>query len=180
MSANLDAFDSSVDGMTIKKMIAVNHVPMHYLSEPESSTTTTADAAGTPTFKGFENHQTKFKKIIKNILSIAVKRKAEKDKTINAKAEIEVQSADASERDNAALALATGQIVEAIGNMYDRELIDEAEYMRLVYRFAGETIQGKPPTKGIRKNVNKPANVPMGGIKTDAESGTTKVKVPGA
>jgi hypothetical protein len=115
MSANLDAFDSSVDGMTIKKMIAVNHVPMHYLAEPESSTTTTADAAGTPTFKGFENHQNKFKKIIKNILTIAVKRMAEKTRTIDANAEIEVQSADATERDNAALALATSQILSSIG-----------------------------------------------------------------
>jgi hypothetical protein len=181
MSANLDAFDSSVDGMTIKKMIAVNHVPLHYLAEPESSTTTTADAAGTPTFKGFENHQAKFKKIIKNILTIAVKRKAEKDKNIKADAIIEVQSADATERDNAALALATSQIVSSIGEMYDRELIDESEYLRLVYRFSGETMEGKPPAKGIRKSlVNKPANAAAGSVKTDSTTGEVKIKVPGA
>jgi hypothetical protein len=65
--------------------------------------------------------------------------------------------------------------------MYDRELIDEQEYLRLVYRFSGETMQGKPPSKGIRKDLmNKPANAAAGSVKTDSETGEVKVKVPGA
>jgi hypothetical protein len=181
LSANLDAFDASVDGMAIKKMIAVNHAPMHYLAEPESSTRTTADAAGTPTFKAFENNQRIFKKILKNILTVAVQRRAEKDGSIDTKAEINILASDATERDNAGLALATSQIVSAIGDMYDRKLLDEDEYLRLTYRFMGETPpQNKEKVKGIRKNVNKPASANQGGLKVDAETGAVKEKVPGA
>jgi hypothetical protein len=181
MSANLDSFDASVDGMAIKKMIAVNHAPMHYLAEPESSTRTTADAAGTPTFKAFENNQAIFKKIIHRILSIAVARRAEKDDSVDAKAEIKVNSADATERDNAGLALAAGQIVSAIGDMFDRELIDSAEYMRLTYRFMGEVYDEKKKVpEGKRKPLDKPATANQGGIKTDTETGDTKLPSEGA
>lgn len=181
MSANLDSFDASVDGDAIKKMIAVNHVPMHYLAEAESSTRTTADAAGTPTFKAFEDNQKAFKKIIHSILTIAVKRRAEKDDKVHADAVIEVTNADASERDNAALALATSQIVQSIGEMFDRGLLDEAEYIRLVYRFAGEV----PPAdslkrKGIKKNIANPspANTSADKIKVNAASGDVTTKEP--
>ena len=178
MSANLDSFDSSVDGEAIKKMIAVNHVPMHYLAEAESSTRTTADAAGTPTFKAFEDNQKTFKKIIHAILTIAVKRRAEKDSRVDPSAEIVITSADATERDNAGLALATSQIVQAIGDMWREKLIGDEEYLRLVYRFAGETLP-KPElrsTKNTSKNPAKPANANQGNIKVDAETGSVKVK----
>lgn len=183
MSANLDSFDASVDGEAIKKMIAVNHVPMHMLAEAESSTRTTADAAGTPTFKGFENHQNTFIEIIEDILRTVVQRRAEKDTNVDKNAVIKVTSADATERDNAALALATGQIVASIGEMYDRELIDESEYLRLVYRFSGETApKNANIVKGIRKNLsmpkNAPANTSAGAVKVDAASGDVKVKEP--
>ncbi len=181
MSAQLDSFDASVDGDAIKKMIAVNHVPMHMLAEGEGSTRTTADAAGTPTYKNFENHQQIFIDIISDILRTVVQRKAEKDDSIDAAAEIKIVSADATERDNAALALATGQIVAAIGEMFDRELIDEEEYIRLVYRFSGETIpKGKKKIKGIRKPIKPtqttPANTSQGNVKVSAETGDVNVK----
>jgi hypothetical protein len=177
LSANLDAFDSSVDGMAIKKMVAVNHVPMHYLSEGEGSTQTTSDAAGTPAFKGFENHQEIFKRIIQRILVTVVKRKAEKDSSVSAEAEIKVLSGDATERDNAGLALATAQIVSAIGDMFDRELIDEDEYLRLVYLFSGEVRDtSKPIPKGIRKPVDRPgAQQQQAGLKIDSASGVVKI-----
>lgn len=177
MSPSTDAFDASEDGLSIKKMIMVNNAPMHYAAEPESSTRTTADAAGTPTFKAFENRQKKFKTVILNILKTAVTRRAWHDNKIKADAKIEITSADATERDNAALALSTSQIVSAIGEMYDRELLDEQEYMRLVYRFAGEVLpQDQKIPKGIRKPLNKPANANQGGIKTDAETGEVRIK----
>lgn len=180
MSPTLDAFDASVDGIAIKKMIAVNHAPMHYLAEPESSTRTTADAAGTPAFKAFENHQEIFKRILLRILTTVAKRRAEKDSTVHADAKIEILAGDATERDNAGLALATGQIVSAIGDMFDRELIDEDEYLRLVYRFAGEVRDtDSKARKGIRKPINKPANANHGGIKTDTATGDTKVPSQG-
>jgi hypothetical protein len=173
LSPTLDAFDASMDGMAIKKMVAVNHVPMHYLAEGESSTRTTSDAAGTPSFKAFENHQKIFLKIVKKILEIARARRAEKDSAISKDALIEVTAADATERDNAGLALATGQIVAAIGELFDRELIDEREYLRLVYRFSGESMSADTVVpKGKRRPIVQPGRpAPQGGLKTDAATG---------
>lgn len=175
IAPNLSSGEAEKDGLTLKKMIAVNHAPMHYLAEPESSTRTTADAAGTPAFKAFEDNQRIFKRVIQRILTIAVQRRAERDNKIKTDAKIEIISADATERDNAGLALATGQIVSAIGEMYDRKLLDESEYIRLVYRFAGETAPEGEAPKGIRKPLEKPANTSQSGLKTDAETGEVKV-----
>ena len=179
-SPKLDSGDAERDGLAIKKMIAVNHVPMHYLAEPESSTRTTADAAGTPTFKAFENHQETFKKIILSMLKTAVRRKSEKDAKVSTSAKIEIVAGDATERDNAALALSVSQIVQSIGELYDRELMDETEYLRLVYRFAGETLPDdfKAP-KGLRKPVVKEPGqneAKPGGLVTDKETGDVKIK----
>ena len=183
ISPKLESGDAEKDGLSLKKMIAVNHVPMHYLAEPESSTRTTADAAGTPTFKAFEFEQKSFKKIIRDILKIAVQRRSEKDNKVSTSAKIEITAGDATERDNVSLALATTQIVTAIGDMYDRKLLDESEYLRLVYRFMGETLPAdwKPP-KGIRKSVNKPgsASAPKAvDTDTNPETGETKIKNDG-
>ena len=183
MSASLDSFDASVDGEAIKKMIAVNHVPMHYLAEAESSTRTTADAAGTPTFKGFEDSQKFFKKILETILRTALQQRTKKDHDVKADAKISITAADASERDNAALALAISQMVNSLGELFDRELIDSAEYLRLVYRFGGETIPADHPIpKGIRKDLTKPApaNAGTGNIKTNPQTGDTTIKQPPA
>jgi len=176
ISAKLDSGDAEKDGLMLKKMIAVNHGPLHYFTEPESSTRTTADAAGTPAFKAFENHQQTFKAILKSILTTALRRRALIDDAVDPDAQIKITAADASERDNAALALATTQIVSSIGEMFDRKLIDEKEFMRLVYRFAGEQLDPDKIAKGTRKPLYTPGQAQRAGIKTDAETGETKTK----
>jgi hypothetical protein len=177
MSAQLDSFDASVDGMAIKKMIAVNHVPMHMLAEPESSTRTTADAAGTPTYKAFENSQASFKRILESILQTVLTKRMQFDSRIPKTAKVKIKAADTTERDNAGLALATSQIVTALGDLFDRELIESDEYMRLVYRFAGEVQPAKAVPHGIRKPLNAKSAAPnAGGIKINTETGETRTK----
>ena len=75
----------------------------------------------------------------------------------------------------------TSQIVSSTGEMYDHQLIDEEEYIRLVYRFAGETVpKGTEKIKGIRKPINAPkatpANTSQGNVKVSAETGDVNVK----
>jgi hypothetical protein len=53
-------------------------------------------------------------------------------------APITATGADISARDNADLAQATAAIAAAFAGLRDRGLIDDAEYLRIVYRFAGE------------------------------------------
>ena len=51
-----------------------------------------------------------------------------------------LRGADLSSKDNAALAAALGQVMDALSGLRDRHLIDDAELLRLAYRFAGEVV----------------------------------------
>jgi len=135
LSANLDSFDANVDGLAIKKMIAAGAgFPLHFLSEPESGTRTTAVAAGTPTFRKLSARQIVIKQIITNVLTIAASLKE------NGDAEIIVRMDDITQRDNAATALAIARSVPSLGDLFDREIIESDEFIRLVYRLAGEDL----------------------------------------
>jgi hypothetical protein len=177
----LEANDASKDGLAIKKIIAAGAgIPLHFLAEPESATRTTAESAGGPTFRHFEQRQEYFIEIIHQLAKIAVRRRSKFEKKIDPDAEITVQGADLSSRDNAALAIATSTITSAMVELFDRGLIDGGELVRMVYRFAGEVIDiesilgdgiaKNPPeeTKSGKRKI-KPA-----GVKVDTETGDLK------
>jgi len=176
---NLEANDASKDGLAIKKMIAAGGgIPMHFLAEPESATRTTAESAGGPTFRHFEQRQEFFIEIIRQLAKIALQRRARFETKLDAEAEIAVQGADLSSRDNAALAVATSTMSSALINLYDRGLIDGVELVRMVYRFAGEVLdvekiigdeKSRSEVKSDGKQVKKPA-----GVKVDTETGDLK------
>jgi hypothetical protein len=172
LSANLDAFDASVDGLALKKMIALGAgIPLHYLAEPESSTSTTADAAGTPTFRGLEQTQTEFTNMIIDLATIAVHIRKEVDRRVNPNAKIEIEAPDITERDNSNLALAASRIEPVAADLFDRELIDGDEVLRLTYRMGGEVYEeGKNKAKGKRRPL-KPAEgaTPTSDIKKEPD-----------
>ena len=62
------------------------------------------------------------------------------DPRIKADAGIQVTGADLSARDNAALAVAMSTASNALAMLRDRAVIDDAELLRMVYRFAGEVV----------------------------------------
>jgi hypothetical protein len=178
----LEANDASKDGLAIKKMIAAGAgIPLHFLAEPESATRTTAESAGGPTFRHFEQRQEYFIEIIHQLAKIALRRRARYEKKLDPNAEIEVHGADLSSRDNAALAVATSTISSALVSLYDRGLIDGNELVRMVYRFAGEVLDvekilgdgiARSEIKSDGKQVKKPA-----GVKVDTETGDLKGSV---
>jgi len=174
-SPKLESPDANLDGLSLKKMIAAGiGIPLHYLAEPESSTRTTAEAAGMPTFKCFEQRQRLFLNIIKQVLKVAVRVRKDYDPLIKIDAIITVEGPDVSEKDNAALALATGQIVAAFSKLYDLELITADELMRITYRFAGEVWPPKTlaPSAGIVKPKSESVVDPSpGGIHVDTDTG---------
>ena len=51
---------------------------------------------------------------------------------------IEAIGPDMSEKDNASLALAVSRVYPAFSEIFDRDGIDENEFLRIVYRMAGE------------------------------------------
>ncbi len=146
LDPKLDSFDANADGLALKKFIAGGRgLPLHWLSEPESSTRTTAEAAGTPTFKGLESRQRVFLSMLKDILQVVVERAAQRGASVDLSALITVDAADISERDNAALALASTEVVSSFGQLWANGFIDANEYLRIVYRFAGEVMPSARP-----------------------------------
>ncbi len=177
----LESADAEKDGLAIKKMIAAGAgVPMHFLAEPESSTRTTAEAAGGPTYRRMEQRQMFFAWVVQDILSVSLRRRAKVDKKINPASEISITCGDISSRDNASLSQAAYYMITVLDDLRDRKLIDNDEFLRLIYRFFGETVdtgemlkkaaaenkQGEPPQdKPAIGDPRSAAKTPVGGSK---------------
>lgn len=138
----LDSFEAGEDGLAMKKLIAAGAgVPLHFLAEPESSTRTTAEQAGGPTFRHFEQRQIFFLWMLTDLARIVVRRAAAAGRRgVSANANLKARGTDIFSRDNANLAASATAIIEGFGILRDRGLIDDAEYLRLAYRFAGEVV----------------------------------------
>jgi len=139
ISPKLEALDAQTDGLAIKKMIAAGAgVPMHFLAEPEGATRTTAEAAGGPTYRCFEQRQRFFLWLLSDLLRVVVTRRALIDGRVDLRAAITMHGADISARDNLALAQSGGEVGHLFESLYNAGLIDAREYLRVVYRFVGE------------------------------------------
>lgn len=157
MSANLDAFDANTDGLAIKKMISSGAgFPLHFLAEPESATRTTAEAAGTPTFRTLEEIQDEFFSWIIRLATVALEVQGRRAP------EIWIEGPDITERDNATLALAFSRSYPMLAEMLDRDAIDDKEFMRLTYRMLAETYDEKKTPQIKRKPLVEPRNQPEG------------------
>ena len=141
ISPKLESPDAERDGLALKKLIAAGAgVPLHFLAEPESATRTTAEASGGPTYRYYEQRQLTFLTLLVDILALARQRRTLAGGRLSRTAEITVKGGDISARDNAALSMAASQIIAAFTDLRDRGLIDDAELMRITYRFAGELV----------------------------------------
>jgi hypothetical protein len=156
---NLAAFEAGEDGLALKRMIAAGvGIPLHYLAEPEEANRTTAEAAGTPTFKRFKSRQNYLKNVLLCVLQAALAVRRQYVANMPAAADLVVIVPDITERDNATLALAVQRFVTAFAPIYNARLVDEKEFIRLVYRFLAET----PPEK---IGEFAPVNIRGGGAK---------------
>jgi hypothetical protein len=141
LSPNLASFEAAEDGLALKKMVAVGAgYPMHFLAEPESATRTTAESAGGPTFRHLQQRQEFYLWLLEDIAKLAVRRRKFYDRMVKADEDITVKGTDISARDNTSLAVAASTIVGSFARLRDRGLIDDQEFMRMAYRFAGEVI----------------------------------------
>jgi hypothetical protein len=155
---NLASREAGEDGLALKKMIALGAgLPTHYLAEPESSTRTTAEAAGTPTFRGLEQTQTMFLNMIRSLASLAVSIRKTSDRRLSITSKVKAVGPDITERDNSSLALAVSRVYPAFSELFDREGIDEHELLRVVYRMAGES-QPDNPSPAMKRRPLKPVS----------------------
>ena len=137
INPQLASQEANEDGLALKKMIAAGAgLPLHFLAEPESSNRSTAESAGGPTYRHFEQRQEFFCWLIADLARVALRRRAFLDPHIDPAAHLQVTGADLSARDNASLAQAMR--AAALTPLRERGLIDDAELLRLIYRFGGE------------------------------------------
>jgi hypothetical protein len=137
----LTSSDAETDGLALKRMIATGvGIPIHYLAESESSTRTTAESAGTPTFKRFKRRQQYLVNVIRTLLLtvLAIRRKTITNLPLHP--DIDIVASDITERDNANLAIAVQRIVTAFAPLYNAQMINPKEFIRFVYRFVAETM----------------------------------------
>lgn len=145
----LAAQEAGEDGLAVKRMVAAGAgIPLHFLAEPESATRTTAEFAGGPTFRRYEQRQRYFLWMIEDLARIVLSRKARVNRRVKADAGLTVRGADISTRDNAELARSAREVVAAFLPLVERGLVDGAELLRLAYRFAGEV--GPLPTLPLK------------------------------
>jgi len=141
IAPKLEALDASSDGLAIKKMIAAGvGLPLHFLAEPESSTKTTAEASGNPTYRRFAERQRAMCWILQDLLRVVVERRAYFDIGVDSTAPITVSGGDISARDNAELADAGQKAAAIASGLHEKGLISSEELLRLVYRFMGEQL----------------------------------------
>ncbi len=160
LEPRLASSDAGEDGLALKKMISAGSGnPLHFLAEPESATRTTAEAAGGPTFRHYEQRQNYFLWLLDDLTHVALARRALVDKTVHADEPVKLTGSDISARDNASLAQAASFIANSFTNLRDRQIIDDAELLRLVYRFCGENVDVEAMLK--RGAAALPQHVPV-------------------
>jgi hypothetical protein len=160
---NLASFEAAADGLALKKIIAVGAgSPLHFLAEPESATRTTAESAGGPTFRHYEQRQEFFLWMIEDITRAVLRRRKMRDRLINLDASLKVTGTDISSRDNAALATAASTVIGAFLDLRELGFIDDHELLRLAYRFAGEVADVEDLLKRGRSapKITRPGTAP--------------------
>ncbi len=141
MAPKLESQDANEDGLALKKMIAAGSgLPLHFLAEPEGSNRSTAEFAGGPTYRHFEQRQEYFTWMISDLAKVVMRRRNMVNSRIQNEPSLQVTGADLRARDNAALSVAMSTASNALGALRDRAVIDDAEMLRMVYRFAGEVV----------------------------------------
>ena len=140
ITPKLEALDANTDGLTIKKLIASGvGIPLHFLAEPEGSNRTTAESAGGPTFRRFEQRQQFFMWLLSDLLKMVLTRRSLVDGQVKPQEEINISGADISARDNVAHSIAGVNIMNALERARDMGLIGDRELLRILYRFTGES-----------------------------------------
>ena len=139
LSAHLESSDAAADGLAIKKQIASGvGIPLHFLAEPESQNKASAEAAGGATYRTFEQRQKIFLWIIEQIIRTAMRRRRLVEHDFPADAEFKLIGADISGKDNTELSTAAATMSNVATQLRKLNYISKAEFVRLVYKFAGE------------------------------------------
>ena len=148
LSAKLESSDAKDDGLALKKQIASGvGIPLHFLAEPESQNKASAEAAGGATYRTFEQRQQTFIWILTQVVRAVLRRRHLVDHDLDPEADFRLIGADIYEADNNTLSTAAATMSNVCIQMRKHGYINREEYLRLVYKFAGED----PDTEAVLK-----------------------------
>lgn len=144
LSPKLESADANQDGLALKKMIAVGAgIPLHFLAEPESENKASAESAGGATYRHFEQRQQFFLWLVGEVLRQVLARKALVDRRMPAETALQLSGDNISAADNLALSDAAARAGELMLRLRAEGLAEDAEVLRIIYRFMGEGKTGK-------------------------------------
>jgi hypothetical protein len=155
LSPRLESADAEKDGLALKKMISAGAgIPLHFLAEPESATRTTAESAGGPTFRRYEQRQEYFLWLLHDVMAVILARRARVDQKLNPAPEFTITGSDISSRDNGSLAQAAYYMINVLGDLKDRDLIANDEFLRVIYRFFGESLDAEAMLEKAKQEID--------------------------
>ena len=156
INPRLQSGDAEKDGLSLKKMISAGAgIPLHFLAEPESATRSTADAAGGPTFRRMEQRQEFFLWMMEDITRVILNRRAMVDRKLKGEMDIQITGADINTADNTKQSQAAFYMIAVLGSLRDRSLITNDEFIRIIYRFFGETVDAEALLAKAKKQTDE-------------------------
>jgi hypothetical protein len=141
---NIGASDAAPDGKALRLAVAAgSNTALHYMGEGESTNYATAREMGEPTARFYTERQRQLCAMLTDIIIAAYRRKAATGLArppANNDYKIRAAVTETARADNAGLAEAARNAVEAFAVMKAQGWIDDFTAARLSYKFAGEAM----------------------------------------
>ena len=143
-SLRLDAKDVKDDGRALRLAIAAGSgLALHYLAEGESTNYATAREMGEPTARFLTDRQAELCQFLQDIVTIAYYRQQltlGKPAKLDDDLELAAVTGEVAREDNANLATAGKDVVEALAQMRVNGWIDDRTAVNLAFKFLGEIL----------------------------------------
>lgn len=149
-SLNIRADDAEADGKVLRLAIAAgSNTALHYLGEGGEVNYATAKEMGEPTSRFFTERQGDMRVFVVDLVEAAYKRAVAMGQAVAVDdLAISTSVSEVARADNAGLALAAKDIVEALQGMRLAGWIDDETAVKLAFKFAGEPL-GEEEVKRI-------------------------------
>ena len=83
-------------------------------------------------------------------MQVVLNRRARVDRKIDPQVEFSITGSDISSKDNGSLSQAAYYMINVLSDLKDRNLIANDEFLRVIYRFFGETVDAEDMLKKAR------------------------------
>jgi hypothetical protein len=155
---NIQAKDVKDDGRVLRLAIATgSNTALHFLGEGQGINYATAKEMGEPTARFYTDRQTEIRAFLTDLVATAYKRQQatlKPDQPLPRTQDLQLITSvtEVARADNAGLAAAARDMVQALREMRDNNWIDDATAIRLAFKFAGEPLTEEEVKKILEQN----------------------------